>query len=85
VSCCRNVVEHADARHAAVTLAADGDQATLVVGDDGTGLPGRVAGPADGHIGLHSQRVRIEAAGGRLDVAATEVGTEATVVVPLAT
>ena len=52
--------------------ATDGAQALLVVEDDGCGVDlGRLgARVAEGHIGLASQRARIESAGGSLKVIA---------------
>jgi len=65
-----NVVRHARAPRVAVRLADVGGELELVVEDDGQGFPPeRLAERlADGHVGLASQRVRIEAAGGRLEV-----------------
>jgi two-component system, NarL family, sensor kinase len=80
-----NVVKHAGARRAAVTLGLVDGRARLVVRDDGRGLVDSAPGPAAGHIGLHSQRLRVEAAGGSLTVEATGTGTTATVVVPVST
>jgi two-component system, NarL family, sensor kinase len=80
-----NVVKHADASTVRVTLARRGAGSHLVVADDGRGLPaGAVrAGPADGHIGLHSQQLRVAAAGGTLALtAARPTGTVATVDLP---
>ena len=61
-----NVVRHAGAGHLGVRLDLRTGRAELVVTDDGVGAdPATVAGRlAEGHIGLNSQRVRIEAAGG---------------------
>ncbi len=80
-----NVVKHAGARRARVSLGLAGDQARLVVADDGHGAPERAPGPGEGHIGLHTQRLRVEAAGGALDVDASGAGTTATVTVPVLT
>ena len=80
-----NVVKHAGASRAQVSLALAGGQARLVVADDGHGMPERAAGPGEGHIGLQTQRLRVEAAGGALAVHATGAGTTATVAVPLMT
>jgi two-component system, NarL family, sensor kinase len=71
-----NVVQHADATQLMVRLlAADGD-IELVVEDDGRGFPPeRLAERlAEGHVGLASQRVRIEAAGGSMRVASVPGG-----------
>ncbi len=81
-----NVVKHAGARSARVSLGRYGDQARLIVTDDGQGLVELVRRQRldEGHIGLASQTVRIEAAGGTLTVAGAPTGTVATVVVPMA-
>jgi two-component system NarL family sensor kinase len=80
-----NVVRHADARRLDLELSQTADEVVLVVADDGRGLDrstlaDRLAG---GHIGLASQRVRIEAAGGRLSVESRPgAGTRAEVRLP---
>ena len=81
-----NVVKHAQAQQLSVTLAVTAGIAELRVADDGVGADaGTVAGRvAQGHIGLDSQRVKIEAAGGRLAVrTAAGGGTTVTVQVPV--
>jgi two-component system NarL family sensor kinase len=80
-----NVVKHADARSAHVSLGIHGDQARLTVADDGNGLVEQVRQQrlGEGHIGLTSQRLRIEAAGGTLTIDADASGTIATVIVPV--
>lgn len=71
-----NVVKHAQAKRVSITLDLVGDRATLVVADDGRGMDPVAAATqlAQGHIGLDSQRVRIEAAGGTLRVAGRTAG-----------
>ena len=61
-----NVVRHAGAVTCVVRLDLRASRAELIVADDGVGAdPATVAGRlAEGHIGLNSHRVRIEAAGG---------------------
>jgi two-component system, NarL family, sensor kinase len=65
-----NVVRHAGARRLGVTLVEADGQVELAVEDDGSGFPPeRLAERlAHGHVGLASQRVRVEAAGGTMDV-----------------
>jgi two-component system, NarL family, sensor kinase len=65
-----NVVHHARAKHLTVRLVEDDARVVLAVEDDGRGFPPERLGErlADGHIGLASQRVRVEAAGGSLVV-----------------
>lgn len=80
-----NVVRHARARVLSVTLRPVGNEVLLVVEDDGAGLDAERLGErlADGHIGLASQRVRIESAGGRLSVVSRPgLGTRAEVRLP---
>jgi two-component system NarL family sensor kinase len=65
-----NVGRHASARNVTVRLAESGNEVSLAVTDDGRGfdpseLNERIA---EGHIGLAAQRLRVESAGGNLDV-----------------
>jgi two-component system, NarL family, sensor kinase len=81
-----NVVKHAAAGHVEVTAELDDGTARLVVLDDGTGIDETVLAQrlADGHIGLASRRVRLEAAGGALRVQAREPhGTVAVAELPV--
>jgi two-component system, NarL family, sensor kinase len=68
-----NVAQHADAKRVTVHLAAAAGELELVVHDDGRGFPPQRLAErlADGHVGLASQRVRIEAAGGTMQVDST--------------
>lgn len=68
-----NVVRHAEARRVSVRLVEDDGELELAVEDDGRGFPPeRLALQlANGHVGLASQRVRVEAAGGSMDVSST--------------
>lgn len=80
-----NTVEHAQASRVEVALAESEGDLTLVVADDGVGFSPDGLGNrlAAGHIGLASQRVRVEAAGGSLDVSsAPGAGTRVEVHVP---
>ncbi len=82
-----NVVKHAGATAVHINLARSGELAQLVIADDGRGIPeGAVeASLDDGHIGLASHRVRLQAAGGDLSMTgASPSGTIATVDVPCA-
>lgn len=81
-----NVVRHSRATRAAVTLRAVNGVCHLDVVDDGVGLSPEAAAQRlrQGHIGLASQRARIEAAGGSLTAVPTPNGTRVEVRVPLA-
>ena len=63
-----NVVKHADATSATITLSHERGRASLVVADDGRGIDEEAAERSlgSGHIGLASYRARVEAAGGTL-------------------
>jgi len=81
-----NVVKHAQAASAVVTLELADGTARLVVADDGVGMPENAAGGAlrRGHIGLASHTLRIDAAGGRFTSAANRPhGTVVTVELPV--
>jgi signal transduction histidine kinase len=67
-----NVVRHADASHVSVGLVERKHEVELTVEDDGRGFPPQRLAErlADGHVGLASQRFRLEAAGGSMHVAA---------------
>ncbi len=80
-----NVVKHADATAVRITLRFDGQVAALQIADNGRGLADGVLERrlAEGHIGLASRRVRLEAAGGRLALyPADPTGTVADVELP---
>jgi two-component system NarL family sensor kinase len=83
-----NAATHARAGAVDVGCVAEGDDIVLTVRDDGVGFdPARAAARlADGHIGLASQRARVEGAGGSLTVVAGAGGrgTIATVRLPAA-
>ena len=68
-----NVVRHSHASRLTVRLFEIGKEIELAVEDDGRGFPPeRLAEQlADGHVGLASQRVRIEAAGGSMHIASS--------------
>jgi two-component system, NarL family, sensor kinase len=81
-----NVVKHAQAASAVVTLELADGTARLVVADDGVGMQENAAGAAlrRGHIGLASHTLRIDAAGGRFTSAANPPhGTVVTVELPV--
>lgn len=80
-----NVVRHSRATRASISLRADDGVCRLDVVDDGVGMS---AGDAlhrlrEGHIGIASQRARIEAAGGSMTSVAVPSGTHIAVRVPL--
>lgn len=80
-----NAVKHGCAKSIRVELARDGNLLTLVVADDGRGFDpcGLAASVADGHIGLASLTVPIDAAGGQVDIVSEPgAGTRVSVTVP---
>ncbi|MGH3724629.1 MAG: sensor histidine kinase [Mycobacterium sp.] len=80
-----NAVKHGRAKNIRMELARTGDSLTLVVTDDGGGFDprGLSASVADGHIGLASLTVPIDAAGGSVSiVSAPGAGTRVSVTVP---
>jgi two-component system NarL family sensor kinase len=81
-----NVAKHAEARSAHVTLSHGAASATLVVTDDGRGTDSahRQSQLRDGHIGLATRRIRVEAAGGEMTIhSSPSTGTTVTVTVPV--
>jgi two-component system, NarL family, sensor kinase len=89
-----NVAKHAHADRVVVGLTRAGGAARLTVADDGVGVRGPDGNGTDGidpghrlgegHIGLASHALRVEAAGGRLTVTpGVSAGTVATVELPL--
>jgi two-component system NarL family sensor kinase len=80
-----NVAHHGGAENVTVSLRNEGKATILEVDDDGSGfdpreLPNRLA---EGHIGLQSQRERIESVGGRLEIrSAPGRGTRVRILVP---
>jgi two-component system NarL family sensor kinase len=86
-----NVAKHAHATHVEVVLVLENagagpDLARLVVTDDGVGLRDTdlAARLREGHLGLASRRIHVEAAGGSLRVEAVEPhGTRVDVRVPV--
>jgi two-component system NarL family sensor kinase len=81
-----NVVKHAGAEHVVVGLALVDGHARLTVTDDGVGVaePDVARRLGEGHIGLTSHVLRVEAAGGSLTLApAPRTGTVAVVSLPV--
>lgn len=80
-----NVVRHSRATRATVTLRAADGACHLDVVDDGVGMSTEDAlrRLAQGHIGIASQRTRIEAVGGTMRVVPTPTGTHIAVTVPM--
>ncbi|MBV9048192.1 MAG: hypothetical protein JOY58_07980 [Solirubrobacterales bacterium] len=81
-----NVVKHASAETARITLAYRDGRAELTIADDGIGIPdgALTSSLGRGHIGLASHRVRVEASGGRLHLArAQPSGTVARLELPV--
>lgn len=82
-----NVVKHAGASGIEVGLERAGGRARLTVADDGRGIAPEVMQRrlSEGHIGLASRRIRLEAAGGSLRVAPrSPAGTVAVAELPVA-
>ncbi len=78
-----NVAKHAEAQSFAVRLAWGRDSLTVVVADDGRGLPAPVPGPDRGRYGLATLREYAQANGGTLTVSARRGGgTELVLCVP---
>jgi two-component system, NarL family, sensor kinase len=80
-----NVVKHSGATNVRLELRLADGWVTAAVTDDGAGFDEKVAEEqlGAGHIGLASQRLRVEAAGGRLDAARVEPhGMRMTVTLP---
>ena len=63
-----NVAKHAGARNVRIDLTRRNGDLTIEVVDDGCGLPGRIAGPAQGRYGLTTLREHAAAAGGAVTV-----------------
>jgi two-component system NarL family sensor kinase len=73
-----NIERHADARHIELALvcARARDRVTLSIVDDGAGFdPEHVAGHPQRGIGLRNMIERLDAIGGRLDIASSAAGT----------
>lgn len=80
-----NVVRHSGAQSVVLDVRQDDGQLIAAVTDDGAGFDEQSAARqlAAGHIGLASQRLRVEAAGGRLVASRGEPrGTRMTVTLP---
>lgn len=80
-----NVARHADAKTVWLTLRDDGGTATLDVRDDGVGIDPTVISRrvAEGHIGLASQRSRVETMRGSWEFEPVDQGTWVRVTVPV--
>jgi signal transduction histidine kinase len=74
-----NVVRHADAHHAHITLATSDGTLMVSVADDGGGIRSR----RDGAVGLASMRHRAEALHGGLRVESSDRGTTVMATLPL--
>jgi two-component system NarL family sensor kinase len=82
-----NAAQHADARNVTVSLARRNGEVVVGVRDDGVGFDTRILPQrlAEGHIGLQSQRERVENIGGRLQIhTAPAGGTDVEIRVPAA-
>ncbi|OBJ88216.1 sensor histidine kinase [Mycobacterium asiaticum] len=80
-----NVVRHARAQHASVSLQINGESCLLDVADDGVGVNDDTMARrlGEGHIGLASHRARVDAAGGTFLFLPTPTGTHVRVQLPV--
>jgi two-component system, NarL family, sensor kinase len=80
-----NIVRHSQADHASLTLAVTAGRCRLDVVDNGIGISAESPALrlAQGHIGLASQRARVQSAGGSMTIVDEPVGTHLRVEVPL--
>jgi two-component system nitrate/nitrite sensor histidine kinase NarX len=67
-----NIVKHADAQHAEITLVRGSDAVELSVSDDGRGFDPRTV-PA-GHLGVGIMHERVQSIGGRLSIDSRPAG-----------
>jgi signal transduction histidine kinase len=83
----RNIVKHAQARHAQVTIRREGDGVNIEVEDDGVGIHEVLRDPrlkSNGGFGLFSIRERLHYLGGQVQVEpGQKCGTRITLKVPL--
>lgn len=81
-----NIVKHAHAKKVRVTLEKQDSAIALVIADDGVGIPKdkSIGKFREGHIGLVSNRIRVEEAGGAFMLRSVPgAGTSVSVTVPL--
>ncbi|OBK19091.1 sensor histidine kinase [Mycobacterium asiaticum] len=80
-----NVVRHARAEHASVSLQINGASCVLDVADDGVGVNDDTMARrlGEGHIGLASHRARVDAAGGTFLFLPAPAGTHVRVQLPI--
>jgi two-component system, NarL family, sensor kinase len=80
-----NMARHSRATRASVRLAVEAQRCRLDVADNGIGMSTDVAAQrlSEGHIGLASQRARIEAAGGTFTIVDEPVGTHIQIEIPV--
>jgi two-component system, NarL family, sensor histidine kinase UhpB len=77
-----NALRHASAEHVAIDVSSTAERMTIVVNDDGVGLPAQWSRP--GHFGLRGLAERVERLGGTLQVRNREPhGVSLTAEVPL--
>jgi PAS domain S-box-containing protein len=81
-----NIVKHAQAQHARVTIRRDGDDVNIAVEDDGVGIKDVLRDArlrSNGGFGLFSIRERLHYLGGRVEVESSNgQGTRITLMVP---
>jgi two-component system NarL family sensor kinase len=83
-----NIVKHAGARRALVSMHAGGQALVIALADDGAGFDAdrpRVGFGPEGGYGLFSAEAQMQAVGGHLDIESRpRHGTRATIVLPIA-
>lgn len=85
--CLTNIHRHSGGKSARIRIAADQNQVSIEVGDDGSGIPAEkrelVNSTGLSGVGLRGMRERLRAFGGTLDVRSSSAGTTVTAVFPL--
>jgi signal transduction histidine kinase len=85
--CLTNIHRHSGGKTAEIRLAADGNQVSIEVRDDGNGIPSEkrelINSAGLSGVGLRGMRERLRAFGGTLEIQSSPSGTVVTAVFPL--